>query len=139
MDGSAPDGGTQTRLTARDELWLLGDVIDDPKATLQMRADRFRLRTGVTVHISTVCRAMRRLNQSFKSLQHWAKQRDEQRCEAFVVELMTFCCADEIVAIDELSRDVGKSKLVWLECRGCPPVERNVIHSRAGRVSGWWR
>jgi transposase len=46
-------------MSAKDDLWLLCSVIDDPSATLDQRAASFKLATGKTVHVSTLCRALR--------------------------------------------------------------------------------
>jgi transposase len=134
--GRRKPGRTQSRMSSRDDLWLLGDVLDDPSATLQERADRLRLRSGVTVHISCICRAMRRLNLTCGKMQHWARQRDEQRIASFVVELMTFCSIDEIIVIDETSKDRShlRGTFGW-SARGCPPIERHLLHHRDQRVS----
>ena len=41
--------------TAEDDLWLLGNVLDDPAATLEARTAEFALATGKKVHVSTIC------------------------------------------------------------------------------------
>ena len=46
-------------MSAKDDLWLLCSVIDDPSATLDQRAASFKLATGKAVHVSTLCRALR--------------------------------------------------------------------------------
>ena len=46
------------------DIWLLGNVIDDPEAKLCERAASFMLATGTVVHISTICRALRRIRLS---------------------------------------------------------------------------
>ena len=51
--------------TAEDDLWLLGNVLDDPAATLEARAAEFALATGKKVHVSTICRALHRLDCAY--------------------------------------------------------------------------
>ena len=46
-------------MSAKDDLWLLCSVIDDPSATLDQRTASFKLATGKKVHVNTLCRALR--------------------------------------------------------------------------------
>ena len=48
-------------LDGESDLFLLGNVLDDPTATLSERATSLRLATGKSVHVASICRAMRRL------------------------------------------------------------------------------
>jgi len=118
------------------DIWLLCDVLDDPTATLQLRADRLLLRTGREVHVSSICRAMRRLMLSRQKVQHWAAQRDEMADAWFFLELMSFYTMEDILVIDETSkdRDVLRQSFGW-SARGCPPVVDYLELSRDGRLS----
>ena len=53
-------------LSAENDLYLLGMVADDPCATLEARNQSFRLATGKRVHVSSICRAMHRLDLSYQ-------------------------------------------------------------------------
>jgi transposase len=57
-------------INGADDIWLLGNVLDDPSATLCMRTATFRRVRGKTVHLSSICRALHRLGLSHGRLQH---------------------------------------------------------------------
>ena len=69
-------------------------------------------------------------------MQTWAAQRDDQRAEAFWCELMTFHTMEEILVLDEMSRDRSamRGSFGW-GARGCPPVQGDLPHYRDQRVS----
>jgi hypothetical protein len=119
-----------------DDLWLLGDVLDDPTATLCARAATFRRVRGKTVHLSSICRALRRLGLTHGRLQNWASERDDLRCHAFLVELMTFYSMHELLTLDETSKDrrALKASFGW-HVRGCPGVEGAISYRRGDRWS----
>ena len=67
--GNGRQGGTHgTVMTAELEVHLFQKVLDDPKATLHSHSMSFMLEHGVSIHISTLCRAMRRLGLSHQQV-----------------------------------------------------------------------
>ena len=56
------------------DLRLLGNVIDDPAATLNERCSWFELETGIKVHLSSICRALHRLDFSYQKARSLSSQ-----------------------------------------------------------------
>ena len=92
-------------IDARDELWLLGSVLDDPRATLRQRTLDFQLVSGKRVHLSAVCRALHRLGLTYQKMQHWASQRDDDAADAWLVEVGAFVPFNKMIVLDETAKD----------------------------------
>ena len=96
-----PDHAASARvLTHEMEMDLFHDVLDAPRATLNQRAATLELLHGVTVSISTICRAMRRLRLSQQSPQHYALRRDEHKAQAFWTEIIERGLKDAFESVD---------------------------------------
>ena len=55
-------------ITAADDLLLLGNVADDPTASCTQRSVWFELTTGKRLHVSSICRALYRLECSYQKV-----------------------------------------------------------------------
>ena len=130
------DAPSQSVLTPQLEIALLHDVLDAPRATLNQRAATLQLAHGVTVSVSTVCRAMRRLRLSKQVMQHYALRRDDLKAQAFWCEIVTFYSLDDLLVGDETAKCVGcmRSQRGWGQM-GVTPYDRDVTLSRGRRVS----
>jgi hypothetical protein len=61
VGGAASRAGGKKVMTAQQDRQLLDMVLDEPTTTLQGHSVSFLLQHGVKVHISSICRAMKRL------------------------------------------------------------------------------
>ena len=52
-------------LASQRDIELMQMVIDDPKATLPQHAATFLLEHGKSIHVSVLCRAMKRIERSY--------------------------------------------------------------------------
>ena len=75
--------------------------------TLQQHQGRLMLSHGTSVSVPTLCRAMRRANLSYRSLQHYALRRDEQRADSFWSFVVTFYPLHRLLVGDETSKEPG--------------------------------
>ena len=122
--------------TPEVDLLLFQLAIDSPDATLTEQRATLELSTGIRVHLSTVCRAMRRLGLTRQRLGHFAAQRDAQRAQAFWTELLTFWDASQICVLDETAKDLSVFRRSWgYGIRGQPPIAPDAAPLRDMRVS----
>jgi hypothetical protein len=131
-------GGTRPQqvMDTDADLWLLGEVLDDPNLTLQDLTARFQLLTGRTVHMCTMCRAMRRVGLGYGRLQVWASQRDDAKALLFYMELMSFYYLEDLLVLDETAKDRSdlRPSFGW-GARGFPTIVRYQELRRDERVS----
>ena len=123
-------------MTAEMDVLLLHLVLDSPNAMLKEITATIHLSTGKQVHLSTVCRAMRRLNLTRQRLQHYAVQRDLGAARQCWTEIMTYWRADQMLIVDESAKDTN---VLRRSCgygfRGNPPIAPDVAPLRDMRVS----
>lgn len=129
-------GGAPRTLQAEHERAILHAVLDSPTTTLQQHSDQLLLSHGMTVSVSTLCRAMRRMNLSYRTLQHYALRRDELRAEAFWTYVVTYYPLDRLLVGDETAKQPGvlRRHMGWGPV-GLPVYDRDLVLTRGTTVS----
>ena len=93
--------------------------------------------TGIEIHISTFCRAVRRLGFTRQRLQQYALKRDADAAAQFwaTVKHHGFT-ADMILAVDETSKDKRVLRRSFgYALRGKPPIGASGLKQRGERIS----
>lgn len=126
----------QQVMDAERDLQLLGMVLDRPEATLREHCLTFLVAHGLTVHVSSICRAMARMGLCRQRLQHFALRRDADKARAFWLEMMTFYTMEDMLVLDETAKDRRdmRRSFGW-GARGCPPFATDSFPTRGGRTS----
>lgn len=124
------------RLGAQAELTLLQNVLDAPTLTLRERCTQLSLDHGITVAVSTLCKALHRLRISRQGLQHIALRRDEVKAKYFWMMIVTFYSMDELLVGDETAKCKGVMRRIrGYSPKGITPYQRDVVLTRGRRVS----
>ena len=91
---------------------------------------------GVRVSVPTLCRALRSANFSYRSLQHYALRRDEQKAAAFWTMIVTYYSLYRLLVGDETSKHKGvmRRHRGWGQV-GIPAYDRDVVLTRSKSVS----
>ena len=84
---------------------LLGILLDSPEDMLKEHHASFCAKTGLEPHISTFCRAVRRLGFSRQQLHGFARARDEAAAGAFKRYILCRFTKEQLFFIDETSKD----------------------------------
>ena len=123
-------------ITPALERELLHTVLDSPTLTLQEHSNMLLLHHGVRVSVPTLCRAMRSANLSYRSLQHYALRRDEQRAAAFWTMINTFYSLHRLLVGDETAKHKGvlRRHRGWGPV-GVPSFDRDLVLTRSKSVS----
>ena len=116
---------------------LIDQLLDSPEFQLVEHHARFTTETGIDIHISTFCKAVRRLGFTRQRLQQYALKRDADAAAQFwaTVQHHGFT-ADMILAVDETSKDKRVLRRSFgYALRGAPPIGASGLEPRGERIS----
>ena len=91
-------------MTPEREVELFQLVADSPEASLNEHHAAWQTATGVRVHVSTICRALRTLGFTRKRLRHLALQRDQVAANRWFARFSLYNMRN-VLFLDETSKD----------------------------------
>ena len=122
------------KLNSRDELLVIGLVLENPSLYLGEICHNIREILGKSVSAPTVCRLLARHGFTRKKIQQVAKQRSEQLRAAFQVEVSCYSRA-QLVWVDETGCNArDHTRHYGYALRGQAPIYHRFLH-RGKRVS----
>ena len=105
--GQGADPMDKRALSRLEDWQIMRLIVESPRTTLKDHHAQFVLESGVIITYQAFCRAVARLGFSRKKIRSVAYQCDMQRADAFLAELLTFYCADELGVLDETSKELA--------------------------------
>ena len=108
--GQGADPMDKRALSRLEDWQIMRLIVESPRTTLKDHHAQFVLESGVIITYQAFCRAVARLGFSRKKIRSVAYQCDMQRADAFLAELLTFYCADELGVLDETSKELASLK-----------------------------
>ena len=125
-----------TIMTPMKDQQLLALLLDSPQDMLVEHYHVFCAESGVDPHISTICRAVRRLQMTRKRLRGYARQRDEQAALAFKAFVVANFAPHMLFFLDETAKDRGALRRDFgYALRGFRPIDRRGFAPRGERCS----
>ena len=125
----------RTRVAMCKRLLELVTIMDDETMLCEIH-EEFCAQNGVTIDVSTVCRAMARLGFNRKRLHRLAVQCDQHRANQFYVSVTLHHQAHQLFFLDETSKDQrAYNRSYGYALRGLKPRSNLGIFSRGQRIS----
>lgn len=123
------------RLEARDEIFIVGLVLENPSLYLQEMCRDVADVLGKQVSAPTICRVLARHGFTRKKIQQVAKQRNASLRAAFAAEIMHCFHRNMLVWVDETGCDRRSHiRKCGYAFRGEAPVYHRILH-RGERIS----
>jgi len=131
-----PQQPKHTIMTPAMDQKLLELLVDSPHASLVEHYHQFCTETGLDPDISTICRAVRRLNVTRKRLRGFARARDAQAALTFKAFIATYFTANMLFFLDETSKNRGALRRDFgYALRGLSPIDHRGFAPRGEHCS----
>ena len=82
-------------------LFLINLLLSRPGIYLRELQNKLCMQFGIVIHLSTICRGLRKLGLTYQKLQHIALQQSEPEGIKFIAEVMSVFPNTMILWIDE--------------------------------------
>ena len=93
------------QMTEEDDRVLIRMLVSSPESMLKEHFREFCGRTGCLMHVSTFCRAVKRLGYTRKKLEAYAQRRDLQASNRFLAFVLGTLSVDQLFFLDEAAKD----------------------------------
>ena len=123
--GDPKHRGPVPKMTESMAQRIVDMIIDSPEDMLQEHHQAFCNETGLGMHVSQFCRAVKDLDFTRKKLRSYARDRDAARSAAFKAGLIRDgISADMLFFLDETAKDRNALKRGWgYALRGRKPID----------------
>jgi len=124
------------QMTDEDDRVLIRMLVSSPESMLKEQFREFCGRTGCLMHVSTFCRAVKRLGYTRKKLEAYAQRRDQQASDRFLTFVLGTLSVDQLFFLDETAKDRRDLRRGWgYALRGLPAVANEGYSGRGRRTS----